>query len=470
MAIPREGLSPRSAPVMPLTAFEEYLLHDGTAASPMEFFLLLSFTGTIPRQGLEQVAETLLDRHPFLASEGVARGGGRPAFRGPDRRTDTAGDRTARVVTAEAGDLEQFPAPPPLDPAAGPLVRLTLRTDTDRCQILAQFHHVATDGLGAVQFLDDLLELLDAEIVGRSPRLRSLDAERLAHRGRYGMSAWRLIRELPRQAVGLAGVRQFLRNRPLPSADVDPPQTSLPSQDRLAFHSIRLSAGETARLREAARRMNVSVNELLTAMLFATLAADRPVTERPDSRDVFRICVPVNLRSAADRRTPAANVCSMVFLDRQPEAITDPHDLLRSIHDEMALIRSNGLGLTFIGSLLAGRWLPGGIAAAVRRQPTAASLLFTNLGRVLRGSGPRRERPVGEAILEAVEGLAPLRAGTPLAVAAVEYADSLILTIRRSPEHVSLDRADRFATTLTAALQRTIATVPLDTPVEVATR
>jgi hypothetical protein len=470
MAIPREGPSLPSAPVIPLTAFEEYLLHDGTAASPMEFFLLLSFTGTIPLQGLEKVAETLLERHPFLASRGVTRGGGRPAFRGPDSETGPAGNRSAHIVTAESGDREQFPAPPPLDPAAGPLVRLTLRTDADRCQILAQFHHVATDGLGAVQFLDELLELLDAELVDRPPRLRSLDAGRLAHRGRYGMSAWRLIRELPRQAVGLAGVRQFLRNRPLSSADIDPPQASLPPRDHLAFHSIRFSTGETSQLREAARQMNVSLNELITAMLFATLAADHPVAERADSRDVFRICVPVNLRTAADRRTPAANVCSMVFLDRQPEVIAVPHHLLRSIHDEMAIIRSNGLGLTFIGTLLAGRWLPGGIAAAVRRQPTAASLLFTNLGRVLRGPGPRRERRVGRATLEAVEVLAPLRAGTPLAVAAVEYADSLTLTIRRSPEHVSLHRADRFSSTLTAALRRTIAAFPLDTPIEVATR
>ena len=49
--------------------------------------------------------------------------------------------------------------------------------------------------------------------------------------------------------------------------------------------------------------------------------------------------VPTNLRSTADQQTPAANIVSMVNLDRRPIRYASPRRLLKSLSLEMAIIK-----------------------------------------------------------------------------------------------------------------------------------
>ena len=444
----------------PLTAFEEYMLLDGTADHPMEFFFRLRFDGGMRREDLEAAADEAVARHPLLAARIDRRGGGRPRFvaAAADARRPAAADRTGLelVHTAVAlGDFDAYPALAPLDPLRGPLVRLTLVTATEAAtadgtgpvDLIAQFHHAACDGLGALDFLDDLLELCDARLAGRPPRLDRLDPGRLRSRGRFGLDAWSLLVSLPRQARGLEGVWKFLGNRPVRLQRADGKAAAHGPVARCpATVSVACDAATTAALRRLATREGVSLNELAACELFRSLREALPATPSGSAPNVaaggvIRLSVPMNLRRASDRRLPAANVVSMVFLDRSAGQIDDPAGLLRSIHEEMQLIRRLGLGMTFIFTLWAARRLPGGIARLVRNQRTAATALFTNIGRIFRraarsGGGTVR---IGKAALVSVDCLAPLRRGTALAVTAAERGDSLCFTLRYDPDALSRD-------------------------------
>jgi hypothetical protein len=446
---------------LPLTAFEEYILLDGTPAHPMQFFYRLRFDGPIDPGQLRAAAAAALERHPLLAARIERRHGHRPRFAA--RAPEPGGRDCVLPLDVEPGD--DLPAIPPLDERTGPLVRLVSVGPTGEAglhDVIAQFHHVACDGLGALAFLADLLEILDARLTGRPASLDALEPRLLSRRGRYGLDSWHLLASLPSQARGLEGVWKFMRHRPVRIAA--PPGTAgLESRPEiLAARSVTFTADEAAALRKHASRSGVSLNELAAAALLEALAPAVPVATLAEPRSVIRLSIPINMRQAADRRVPAANIVSMVFLDRGAAQIAAAARLPGSLHDEMHLIKRLGLGMTFLFTLAAARCSAGGIASLVRNQSTAATALFTNLGRVFRRHDRRAGRrtaarrsahlQVGDARLERVEGLAPLRRGTTIAVAATEYAGTLCFTLRHDPMAVTAAAATRigddFATRL----------------------
>ena len=414
---------------LPLTPFEDYALCDGTPSHPLEFFYRLSFDGPLDPGAVATAAAEAFRRHPLLAARIDDRTGSTPRF--------VPGDAPP-VPMIEAETADDLPPIPALDEAKGPLARLFLvERPAGASDILAQFHHVACDGLGALAFLADVCALLDAALRDGAADLAPSDPRTLRRRGRYGLDSWKLVRSLPAQARGLEGVWKFLRHRP---ARFEPAGERGPERlHRLQRADAWFEADEARGLRRAATSAGVSVNELAAAALFQAVREALPAAFS-HARDVVRLSIPINMRGPAERRLPAANVVSMVFLDRRPAEI-DAAGLAASLHAEMQLIKRLGLGMTFLFTLAAARLLPGGIARLVGDRSTAATALFTNLGRIFSRAADRRTGlvRVGPHALVAVEPLAPLRRGTALAMAAVEYGGHLRFTLRTDP--AALDAA-----------------------------
>jgi len=473
---------------LPLTAFEEYMLLDGTADHPMEFLIRLRFDGPLDLEALRVAAGRALDRHPILSSR-IDRGSqcrptacprfvfSVPAASGPTQTdlisTDprSTSHPVVRLVRLNGtDDPDGYPECAALDSDSGPLVQLmAVIPDANRLpshfDLIAQFHHAACDGVGAIDFLEDLLEILAAGSTVRPTHLKPLVPEQLSHRGRYQLTALRLLASLPQQARGLEGVWQFLTNRPVRLTTHNPSGAHSPSSitRRPVARLIVLDANTTAALRRAARQAGVSLNELAAGELFQSLHASLPAAANRDTRSVIRLSIPMNLRQEADSKTPAANIVSMIFLDRTAAQIADPVALVASIHTQMKLIKRLGLGMTFIFTLWAARRLPGGIRKLLGNQTTAATALFTNLGRVLATKGDCQDGrlQIGQNSLLFVEILAPLRQGTGLAVGATEYAGSLRFTLRYDPAAFCVEQADALGTDFKGRLlQRAAGSAP----------
>lgn len=426
---------------LPLTPFEEYALRDGTASHPLEFFYRLSFNGPLDHGVVATAAAEAFRRHPLFATRIEERAGLVPRF---------VPGAPPSVTVLEGQTAEDLPPIPALTEAAGPLARLFLvERPGGTSDILAQFHHVACDGLGALAFLADFCALLDATLRNAEADLAPPDPSTLRRRGRYGLDCGKLVRSLPAQARGLEGVWKFLRHRPARFAPAGEPGPE--RLHRIQRADAWLEADEARGLRRAATSAGVSVNELAAAALFRAVREALPAAAFSHPRDVVRLSIPINMRGPADRRLPAANVVSMVFLDRRPAEI-DAAGLEASLHAEMQLIKRLGLGMTFLFTLAAARLPPGGITRLVGDRSTAATALFTNLGRIFSRAADRRTGlvRVGRHALVAVEPLAPLRRGTALAMAAVEYGGRLRFTLRTDP--AALDTAATQA--LAAAFSR----------------
>ena len=173
----------------------------------------------------------------------------------------------------------------------------------------------------------------------------------------------------------------------------------------------------------------------------------------------LRMMVPVDLRTPGDRLLPAANMVGSVFLDRRGGDFADPAKLLSGIAGELQDTKDNRLGLVFIYSLRALGLLPGGLKRNARRDWCSVSSIFSNMGRLGRRCPLPKDNGrhvAGDAILELIEGVAPIRPYNCVTFLATEYAGRLTMTLHYDPRPVGPAQADDLAATFA---RRVLATV-----------
>lgn len=415
---------------LPLTPFEELMLYQDSSAYPCTCFIRLRFEGRLAQPAFEAAARGALGRHPLLAA-----------------RVDQSRRRPCWILDAEPapeivwreGDVDDQYSPTRYLDLGEARLRLWVTRSSSASELLVQFHHACCDGLGIFQFIQDLLVLYARECGVSLPdkALPTLQPQRLAERGTFGLSTWKLFKMLPRQAVGLAGVRQFLSRKPVPTIPHERRDAGEPTAEPYpAACGQQLDAPTVDGLRGVAKKLQVTTNDLLARDLFLALQQYRTRREMADDDAWLRMMIPMSLRSAADRYTPAANIVSSVFLDRRGVDCADAQQLLASIRDEMEVIKRNRLGFTFVFSLHVHRWLPGGIRNAARGDRCNTSAVFTNLGKLFsRTSLPREgsELVCGDVRLIDVQILAPLTPYTCTAFSAGWYADRLSLALHYDP-------------------------------------
>jgi hypothetical protein len=444
-----------------LTPFEEFLLWEDRRSYPWSVFLKLRFHGRLDRGTLELALTRALDRHPLLRSKIEIRRG---------RRVWVAGEPTPPVCWHEIPGIprDDFPRAPQMDLTVESGLRVHVFAGPDQSDVVLQVHHACCDGAGLDSFMNDLL-ILYASLreSGAAPwPLPAYDPQRLADRGRYGLTWLKLLGLLPRQLVGLQGAAQFLLRKPTPiTPHIARPDHDEPPPGYPAGVHYRCTIEETTQLRVIARQQEATTNDVLARDLFLTLIQCRREWECDNKRDWLRMMVPMNLRSLDDRGLPAANVVSCVFLDRRDEDASDPARLLRSIHDEMQLIKRNRLGLTFLFSLRFCQWLPGGLKKAARNDKCTISCTFTNVGKMLQQSPlPVRDgnRLVGDLVLDDIQAIVPVRPYSCATFCTLQYAGRQAFDLHYDPGVVRADQAQRMMDLFVGRMRESLANRPVD--------
>lgn len=409
---------------------------DDRPAYPMNFHLWLRFQGRLRPALLEKVYREVLARHPLLSATLEETPSGVPQW-------VAAPPAACALREFRPGANGGLPHTPAIDLRREPGLRLWTGDGSRGTEILVQLHHASCDGLGALGFVRDLLLTYAGRWCpsGNGPALHlpPLDPDQLRRRGQFeSVASAELMNWLRQQPHGALGTRQFLERAVAPLVPHEAAHEQAPlAAGYPAYGTRTLSLPETSTLRERSREWGVTVNDLLARDLLLTLGTWR--TEHADHNDAewWRISIPVSLRTAADQTLPAANAVSLVFLDRRPRDLARPPRLLQGIHNEMQLIKRHRLALTFVLWLastdhaqkvtLSRTW---GVSQAM------ATCVFSNLGVVLdelplpRHGGRLR---VGDATLDHVSLVAPLRMRTAAGFSAQQYGGRLSLGLHTDP-------------------------------------
>ena len=429
---------PVTAPLR-CTAFEEFMLDQDSPAYPCVICLRLELTGHLDTPRLSQALSEVVERHPLLRAK-LQCDYGKLWW-----HIDHAGTNALHVhqeaapawpvqrhfdLSQEFGwQAELFPTARRAgkrDPAES-----TAEHETPAWTFFLQVHHTIADGLGCLQIAEELL-LAYAQPGQRSHAASAVD---LRNRNRFGLNFKNLLQLIPKQFVGLAGVRQFLSRQPMPMSPRVVAETASPNITSVDY---RCTAAQSQQLKQAANQRQATLNDLLAGLVFEACDQYRQMQMSYRGNEWLRMMVPMNMRDPQSTQPPVCNMVSCVFLDRTGQQISDRDELLKSIHEEMELIKSNRLAFVFIFSLWIKkvlRWRTRS-RALVTTTPSRCqtSIVFSNMGRLFERTALPKTAD-GQLIAEGVtlhscDVLAPIAPLMRIAFTAYYYADRITLSLR----------------------------------------
>ncbi|MDR3198802.1 MAG: hypothetical protein LBU34_13125 [Planctomycetaceae bacterium] len=421
-----------------LTPFEEYMLTDNHPVYPMSCFMLLRFRGRFDIDLLSKSLQKVLKVHPLLCS--VAEKTRSGYFRW--KPFEGAIEIRYGVFHAEGINLENEPA-----------LKITLEERPDQqSDFWCEVHHSACDAVGTQRFLEDLLleysiqkGFLPPEILlSREP----VNPELLQHRGNYGRTLGTFFRNLPRQIWGLERARTFLFNRIISLVPQKPDLSkNFPPSGYPAIFSRKFSDTETKQVREFTKSAEVTINDFMLYSLFLAMNDWREREKIGGQQGRLRIAIPTNLRTPKDYSMPAANIVSMVFLDRKPHCIRNTISFLRGIHREMRHIKNCNLGLALIYGLTVYRKFFGGYSKMINRNRCWTTATISNLGLLFSQTPcPRRNNRLffdEELELTEIHSVPPIRPQTVLGACASSYANRLMIDMQYDTELLNTVQAKK---------------------------
>jgi NRPS condensation-like uncharacterized protein len=424
-----------------LTPAEEFMFHDDRPAYPWSFFVRLRFSGCTDQAATEDAFRATVKRHP-LTSATVVAGPGNSLWWQSRPDVDPA------VQWLTSATERPFPLASRLDLRSNIGVRLLGHASEDASKLYFQFHHACCDGKGAFQFVGDWLSEYARRTcseMSTACKVRSLDESRLKSRQRYGLSMAQRMAELPRQLLGLSRTWRFLTQTAVPLVPGPEPLDPGTQPDRFPTAlSHCFGKDQTAAILATAGEHRVTVNDLLISNLLIAFSAWRARHNIGSRHERLRLMIPVNMRTKYHDNMSAANVTSLVFVTRRGRDCSDAERLLRSVHQEMMVVKRGRLAGAFLRGLRIRRRLPGGLLAATRGQKCMVTTILTNLGPVLEDSRlPRDDDRIvaGNVVLQNADFLAPIRPLTQASFAVSTYAGRLGMNLQYDCRALSDEQA-----------------------------
>jgi NRPS condensation-like uncharacterized protein len=414
---------------LPFTEFEHFMLADDRPSHPMVFYLRLRLHGELQREALEQSVAAATARHPLLRA-----------------LVESKGRKAWFVESHEQPPSIRWESDPDLDVVRGTArqdirqdsgVRVTVCQAEGQATLWLAFPHVCCDGLGAMQFAEDLLTTYTNAITGEKSPLPALDENQLLDRNVFTSSRWTQWLRWPMEVLGIFGTLEYFLHRPMPLRADAAEVTTDAELPALASCRQTLDKQHLNRLLDVARAENVTLNDILLRDLFKAAQQWLDETNPEPAQGHLRIVVPMSLRTSLHEQMPATNCVGMVNVDRRVDRWLDPGRMLRVLGWEMRVAKRLRLAVTMIRVVGLVRWITGRYSRLQRTDRCMASCVLSNLGIVFRDR-PKSDKnsrhqavdvALEDVVLETIELLPPVRPCTGAAVGVTSYAGQLTLSI-----------------------------------------
>ena len=429
-----------------LNLWEEFFVVDDHGNYPANFMTRIRCSGTLSRELLDQALKECVGRHPLFGCL-VSRTGRRLEW-------ELADEMPMPVEYGgqwESGE-PHLRLPKKFDLFSELPWRIEVQPFCDergrqKTDILLEVHHAVCDGLGAIQFLSDVAQTIDARHRGQRESLPGLDSQALISRGRFSQTWREVFRGLPLHYQSVLASLRMMFTRIDALVPVDSTEELLQrSKSSLGYHRILLSSGASSGLRRRARQRNSTVNSLVAAQLFQTLSQWQ-LREGQTGKGSLRIMMPFNERDLSDRRLPACNRVSLSPFTRTRSQIQDFDRLLQSIDRGVRAIKKGRLGLNFHRGLRACKACFGSLKTLARTDRVGATALFSNVGNLhahLALRFAKNGTECGPLWMEDIDLVPPLRIGTSFAMTLHEFNGQTRLGIHYDSAMLPAEQASSF--------------------------
>ena len=417
-----------------LTPFEEYMLLDDRPAYPMSCFFMIKLRGQFNASVFELALQKALENHPLLTSS-VTETNGQFYWQNTGKIPE--------IARLPLDEERRFPASKGINLFHEPALKVTICNNAvnpaaveldGQTNIIFEIHHSATDAAGIARCIEDTLCGYALQTGFAETQRESVEPALLVRRGSFGRKPGKILRTLPKQFWGLLRAWTFLTHRVSPltpeKPDRDAPQ---PPAGYPAILYRNLTTTETQSVQLQAKQLGITINDLFLCAAFFAMKHWRGQHVADKNGGYLRIAVPTNLRTSADDRMPAANIVSMVFLDRKPKNIQDVSLFYQGIYREMQHIKRCNLGWAFIHGLTMYQRVFGGFRKMIQQERCWTTATVTNLGQLFTDVPlPMREGRVqiDESLeLIGVETAPPVRPWTALGISVLTYAGGMTINL-----------------------------------------
>lgn len=394
---------------IPVSAWERYMVVDGSSRHSMTCHARFWFSGRTSRTSLTEAIVKIAEQNPLLAAELVGNYWHPVKFNANTQvawhACDSAGITWSHLPADDcrvrfdfySGKLQALGIADPTIP------------NTDGYLLVIRYPHAVADGLAATL----IVKQLAAALAQKSDPV--VPIHELNNRHSAGLSS----REWLRHGVfGVSRIWNYFVRKPRAWKNLDDSNESCSSD--ITCERITCEPAFLTKIRSTARKRGCQVNDLLIVAFFRTLAR-----RSFDKTDFLRLGIPISTRQKSENQF--CNLVSMVFLDRRPVSINH-HSLLESITDEMQQIKKHRLGLSMIAFLRCACVARGRLLKLFLQNPTSKTTsVLTNLRKPFEGCEPFR---LGDAMLVGTDSIVPIRPGTNIGLSVSEYAGKISLTLR----------------------------------------
>ncbi len=420
---------------------------DDTRAYPMTFVLMIKLKGNLLRQPFQQAAHFALDRHPLLASRICH-------VRGKGSCWVPVATPTPQICWGNLQSSQQSAVRERIDLAREIGIRISVDADSDRADLLFEFHHACTDGIGAVQFIGDLLAhygQLTAKDGDELPEIKPVNLDALRARADYSTNKGEPAAKSFSYPYMLGRLTKLLlRRRPVPVARPRPTQHVGTVQQFPAMISRTIDQTQIQQLKAVAARKGVKLNDLYLLETFRTIRDWNRAQGRGRDDQWLRIGMPTNLRTPLHDRMPAANVVSYMFLAQRAGDCDRPDEMLAKVHRQTSLAVNARFGRITVMGLKYVQKVPGLLWCLLRLNRCFCSAILTNagdIGRQFHVRFPLKEGRcvAGNVTLEALMASPTIRPKTRLAISVLTYAGTVFIGLRCDPLCFTREQAEELA-------------------------
>ena len=413
-----------------LTPIEEHILVEDRPNYPCWIIVKFHFSGRFERAPMQGALDQTLVRNPLLRS--VVKRQGRRLF---------WQEQMAWKLPIEwlpESSLGTWPEWPTLDLFKEPGFRVLIAESESRTEMIFHVHHAIFDGKALRDVCHEILSFYSIS-KGKPVAIAEYKHVNLPRRNCMGGSWVERLKLLPIQILGILITLLFIKRKIAPLALEPRPlaQTSLPP-DFPTLVSRRLPETMFRKLRDEAMTLKVTVNDLLIRDLFFSIGKWRKWKDEGSPEDWVRMVMPVDMRKPVDRFLSAANVTSIVSLDRRKRSLRNRERLLRQAHHDMNWIKHRDIRYTFWTFLNICRLIPNGIARNSSREGCQGTIIFGNHCQLISRSkliNTQRKIEVPGALLEDITMISPLRPGTSAAFMIGTYAGNLLIDLHYDPRY-----------------------------------
>ncbi len=312
-------------------------------------------------------------------------------------------------------------------------------------------HHACCDGISAIRFITEVLARYARRVDGGgdTPDLPAIRPALLTRRTKVELADGR-------RPAWIQFVTEITRILTRGSANVRRSTVRVANEPGRAIVTRTLPRSAVRDLRQVAARLGVTVNDIC-ASEFGCVLADW--NKSAGTSGPIRFILPLSLRSPEHDLMPAANCISYLPIEFSISEARDNDSLARKFHQRTAAALECNFGLVFLKALRWGRRLPGVLPWFVSSRRRLCTAVFANVGDVRRSILTRFPQSQGRLIagnirVDRIDGVAPIRPHTALAVSIGTYAGELVLNMRADPETLSQRDADALFDALLSRLKR----------------